>query len=263
MSKNIELIKSLIEQIKTLNYGVSDELDAFQRRAKMIVGIVFGESHNYVSEMSNMAFTPRMLTSRSFTTDELIRSWQRGIRNSTNLLNTMIEELELRAKFENKPVGLQSQPRETFSNRIFVVHGRNEEMKQTVSRTIEKLGLEPVILHEQANKGNTVIEKFEEYSDVGFAVVLLSGDDKGYLKAQTSKSSKTRARQNVIFEMGFFIGKLGRKQVLLLLETDVERPSDIDGLVYTAYDGTDGRWRLELVRELKICGYDVSADKLL
>ena len=148
------------------------------------------------------------------------------------------------------------------SNRLFVVHGHNDEMKQAVALTLAKLGLKPIILHEQANKGLTIIEKFEDYADVGFAIVLLSGDDKGYVKSESPKNAKSRARQNVIFEMGYFIGRLGRNRVLLLLEQGVERPSDIDGVVYTAYDSADGVWRTELFKELKACGYDVDANKL-
>ena len=89
-------------------------------------------------------------------------------------------------------------------------------MKQAVARTVERLGLEAVILHEKSNRGQTLIEKIERYFDVGFAVVLLSPDDTGYANAEGPKSARPRARQNVILELGYFAGKLGRENVVAL-----------------------------------------------
>jgi len=150
------------------------------------------------------------------------------------------------------------------SNRIFIVHGHDEAMKQAVARTVEKMGFETIILHEKPSEGRTIIEKFTDYSDVSFAIVLLSPDDVAYPKDQSPKEAKLRARQNVIFELGFFIGKLGRNRVLVLYqeEKNFEMPSDYSGVLYTPYDDS-GRWQFDLVKELKACGYDVDANKLL
>jgi predicted nucleotide-binding protein len=150
------------------------------------------------------------------------------------------------------------------SKRIFIVHGRSKDMKEAVARVLEKLGLEPIILHEKPNKGRTLIEKFTDYSDVGFAVVLLSADDMGYQEGHSPEEAKPRARQNVIFELGFFIGKLGRERVVPLYRKlkAFELPSDYDGVVYTPYDLL-GAWKTELVRELRACGYEVDANKLI
>jgi len=119
-------------------------------------------------------------------------------------------------------------------------------------------------LHEKLSEGRTIIEKFTNYSDVSFAVVLLSPDDMAYPKDQTPENAKPRARQNVIFELGFFIGKLGRNRVLVLYqeEKNFEMPSDYSGVSYTPYDNS-GRWKFNLVKELKVCGYNVDANKLL
>lgn len=147
-----------------------------------------------------------------------------------------------------------------LTNKIFIVHGHNNEIKQTLARTLMQLKLEPIILHEQAEKGRTIIEKFEENSsDVNFAIILLTADDEGKSKRETDY--KTRARQNVVFEMGYFIGKLGRKKVFLLIENGVDKPGDLDGIVYVPIDDADG-WKLKLVRELKVAGYHVTADNL-
>jgi predicted nucleotide-binding protein len=149
------------------------------------------------------------------------------------------------------------------ANKVFVVHGHDGEMKQYVARVLDKLGLNPVILHEQNNAGKTIIEKFIDNSDVSFAVVLLSPDDKGYPASASAKSAKSRARQNVILELGFFIGKLGRDRVFTLKQSnDLEIPSDFAGVLYTLFDSA-GQWRFELVRELQAAGYAVDANKLL
>ncbi|MBP1083492.1 TIR domain-containing protein [Bacillus capparidis] len=140
-------------------------------------------------------------------------------------------------------------------------------MKQAVARTIEKLGLESIILSEQDDEGFTVIEKFEKHaSDCNYAVVLLSPDDIGFKRSeQQPLLNNFRARQNVILELGYFIGKLSRKNVLALLKDDpsgqLEIPSDIVGVIYTQFDISNG-WKLNLVKGLKSSGYNVSADNL-
>jgi predicted nucleotide-binding protein len=149
------------------------------------------------------------------------------------------------------------------TNKVFIVHGHNEEMKQTVARTVEKLGLESIILHEQANQGKTIIEKFEKHSyEASFAIVLLSSDDKGCTVNYFPAAAKFRARQNVILELGYFIGKLGRERVLVIYKEskDFELPSDITGVLYISYDKN---WKFELVKELQACGYKVDANKIL
>lgn len=151
------------------------------------------------------------------------------------------------------------------SNRVFIVHGHDDAMKEAVARTLTKLGLDPIILHEQANEGKTIIEKFEKWSDVGFALVLMSPDDLAFPKtADVKKDTPTfRARQNVIFELGYFIGTLGRERVLVLQKDGVESLSDYSGVLYEKYDNSSGPWRFRLVQELQAQGYDdVSADML-
>lgn len=136
------------------------------------------------------------------------------------------------------------------SGKVFVVHGRNETFRESVARYIEKLGLTPIILHEKPNAGRTIIEKFVHFSDVSFAVVILTGDDRGGIATESHEQYQTRARQNVIFELGFFIAKLGRANVCALYESGVELPSDYDGVVFIEIDKA-GAWRLQLAREMK------------
>lgn len=147
-----------------------------------------------------------------------------------------------------------------LSNNIFIVHGHDERVKLDTARTIEKLGLNPIILSEQPNQGQTIIEKFELHSDVGFAVILLTADDLG--KVKTDEEDKYRARQNVIIEMGYFIGKLGRSKVFPLYEEGVELPSDLHGVLYVPIDNA-GSWKFRLAKELNASGYDVNVKNIL
>ena len=159
----------------------------------------------------------------------------------------------------------KSEHTEKFSaSRVFIVHGRDEAMKESVARVIEKLNLEAIILHEQAELGRTIIEKFTQCSDVGYALVLLSPDDFAYPRNSTPEKGKYRARQNVILELGYFIGKLGRERVMALNKGDenFEIPTDFAGVVYTQFDANE-KWKFKLVKELKAHGYKVSADQLL
>ncbi|MEQ8552200.1 MAG: nucleotide-binding protein [Cyclobacteriaceae bacterium] len=174
-------------------------------------------------------------------------------------LRSKIELLKTSEKESN--LVIQELNKEESSNlKVFIVHGHNDTVKLEVARTVEKLGLKPVILHEQANQGQTIIEKFEKNSNVGFAIALLTCDDLG--KPKTSEKEHYRARQNVILELGFFIGRLGRNRVFPLYESGVELPSDLSGVVYNLLDDA-GRWKFDLVRELKEAGYPVDANKIL
>jgi Predicted nucleotide-binding protein containing TIR-like domain len=144
---------------------------------------------------------------------------------------------------------------------VFMIHGHNTSVKESVARFIEKLGLKAIILHELPNQGNTIIEKFELHAEVAFAIALVTGDDEAR-EAGSGTDLRKRARQNVIFEFGFFVGKLGRAHVCALLEEGVEVPSDYQGVVYIPLD-PGGNWKLMLVRELKVAGFDVDANRAI
>lgn len=154
---------------------------------------------------------------------------------------------------------------QTDTKKVFVIHGRDEGTREMIANFLRQLEIEPVILSEQSNQGLTIIEKFEKHANVGFAVALLTPDDIGALKGTRSKSNP-RPRQNVIFELGFFIGKLGRKHVCALTkekeEVEIEIPADYSGVLYIELDKSSG-WKLKLCRELKAAGYDVDANRIV
>ena len=141
---------------------------------------------------------------------------------------------------------------------VFIIHGRDDGTKETVARFISQLGLNPIILHEQPNQGQTIIEKFERHAEVTFAIALLTPDDTGSL-SEDEPSLKPRARQNVIFELGYFTGKLGRPRVCALTKGTVEIPSDYYGVLYIPLDES-GAWRMKLVQELKNAGFEIDAN---
>jgi predicted nucleotide-binding protein len=146
-------------------------------------------------------------------------------------------------------------------SKVFLVHGHDESAKESTARFLERLSLEAIILHEQPNAGRTIIEKVERYAEVAFAVVLLTPDDIGG-KQGSETDLKPRARQNVILELGYFLGRLGRTHVAALIKGDVETPSDYDGVAYIHLDQT-GAWKFELARELKAAGLNVDLNDVI
>jgi predicted nucleotide-binding protein len=128
-----------------------------------------------------------------------------------------------------------------LSNRVFVVHGRDDLAKNELERLLREMGLDPVVLHRQPDGGKTVIEKFEQHADVGFAFILLTPDEYAYLAEEHEKPShertvEARARPNVIFEFGYFIGRLGRERTCCLYRGDVQLPSDLSGIIYKRFE---------------------------
>ena len=168
------------------------------------------------------------------------------VRRQISHLQSIIGRLDL---YDEPSSSAEPQGEAAVSSRVFLVHGHDDSSKETVARFLEKLKLEVIILHEQPNQGRTVIEKFEDHSDVGFAVVLLTADEEASTY-RSPDSKEIRPRPNVVLELGYFIGKLGRPRVCPLLAPGVAPPSDIHGVVYLPLD-LDGDWRVTLARELK------------
>jgi predicted nucleotide-binding protein len=145
-----------------------------------------------------------------------------------------------------------------MSREVFVVHGHDDATKVKVARLLERLDFQPVILHERPNEGLTIIEKFEKHAGkASFAVVLLTPDDVGC--AESEGKTKPRARQNVILELGYFIGRLGRSRVCVLYTPGVELPSDILGVVYTPLDPS---WEFSVAKELRAAGFAIDMNRL-
>jgi predicted nucleotide-binding protein len=174
-----------------------------------------------------------------------------GKRRALTLMNQAIRSLEERLA-DYVPVEQVELTNGPPSKDVFVVHGHDDEFKREVADVLRRAGLTPVILHEQPNGGKTIIEKFEKHGGgAGFAVVLLTPDDVG---GPSADQLHPRARQNVIGEMFWFAGKLGRSKVCALKKGELEVPSDFAGVVYTPVDER-GAWKTDLLKELQTAGY--------
>lgn len=204
----------------------------------------------------------RMITGYIPTLKEVVAGYKDGIERVVINLETLkgILEEQVADAAQEPGHGLTSDDLCDGARRIFVVHGLDNEMKATVARFIKQLDFEPIILHEQASSGDTIIEKLERNSDVSYAIVLLSPDDVGAVESKKDEL-QYRARQNVVLELGYFIGKLGRSHVFTLVRKQVEFPSDFQGVVYVPFDGED--WKLRLIKELKHLGFEVDANKAI
>lgn len=145
-------------------------------------------------------------------------------------------------------------------DKVFIVHGHDEITKIQTARFIENLGLEAIILQEQPSSGKTIIEKIEEYTNVGYGIVLYTPCDVGATKDRKDNLNQ-RARQNVVLEHGFLMGKLGRQNICALVKGDIEKPSDISGIVYLPIDELGG-WKYKLANEMKQSGYEIDTNKI-
>ena len=244
----------------------SPEFEKWERNATLAIDNVFGEGSSQSNE-----FLQKIPRENEFLDDSgKFNGYGRGLRSLTSLLESMIEEVSEYWEDESlelAPPPVQEDPTAEYGNRppttkeIFIVHGKDDEAKKMVAGFLSQSGLNPVILHEQPNQGQTIIEKFEHHAQVGFAVVLLTPDDVGALQGNETNLNP-RARQNVVLELGYFLGLLGRERVCALKKGDVEVPSDYDGVVYIPLDDA-GDWKGQLVREIKNARLDVDANRAL
>ncbi|WP_422703160.1 TIR domain-containing protein [Enterobacter kobei] len=168
---------------------------------------------------------------------------------TSSLVVPFIRDYQLYVENQHDPEPAVFRP---VSRKIFIVHGHDNDALQSVARFISRIGLEEIILSERPDGSRTVIEKFEaESGDVSFAIVLMTPEDSG--NALVSESTRLRARQNVLYELGYFAGKLGRGKVLVLRKGDIEIPSDLAGVLYTELD-EHGGWKRKLLNELSYAG---------
>jgi predicted nucleotide-binding protein len=195
-------------------------------------------------------------TDPSFPT--LVKEYKDGVQRRLTGLRSIFRRLELFSAPDGETPSQQRQAPDR-GNGVFLVHGQNNEAKQEVARFLERLNVGVTVLHEQADMGRTIIEKFEDHASVGYAIVLLTADDVGGRRT-TPNDLKPRARQNVILEMGYFLGALRRTHVCALLEDGVEVPSDLSGVLYVPLDSA-GAWKLRLAKEMKAAGIAVDLNQ--
>ena len=228
------------------------EFMAWQLNAKRLLNKRFGKDGIEMSTFLGISFYNPVI---SFNTTEAeehridVQTCHKGLKQAKAIFQTYLDEL---SEDDSAPKTVQT----VNYSKVFIVHGHDGELKESVARIIEKQGIEAIILSEQANQGKTIIEKFEIYSDVGGAICLYTADDIG--RANAESSDHFRARQNVVFETGYFIGKLGRDHIVILADKGIEMPSDLSGVVRT----NTGNWQFELLKEMKAMGYVIDLNLL-
>ena len=228
----------------------SPEFQKWCRDAMVAISYAFGEDSRYVTEFKKINFLPIAFASNVKT--DWDGPYRRGVRFAEATLRSMVEEVE--EYWDEDPTTPAGKA--LIGTKVFLIQGRDEAARSDVARFLERLGLEVVILAEQPSGGRTIIEKVEAHDEVGYAVALLTPDDVG--SALGDDAVQPRARQNVIFELGYFIGRLGRERVCALTKGQPEIPSDYSGVVYIPMADA---WTMELIKELKAAGLDVDANK--
>lgn len=254
-----EKLKGIIDEIDDLiSHHVRSFAPAFEAwhtKAERFLIKKYGKDSLEHKKFCDTHFAPLIWCGQDEDEDARIsiKCCAEGLRSCKAVFETYLEDIVEENKATPQVV---SNTLPSNMDRIFIVHGHDGELKQSVARIIEKQGIEAIILSEQANKGRTIIEKFEDYSDVGGAICLFTADDYGRAKKDITDS--TRARQNVVLETGYFMGKLGRDHVVLLADKGIEMPSDLSGVVYT----NTAKWEIDLLKELKEIGYTIDFNKL-
>ena len=185
--------------------------------------------------------------------DEQQRIWcSNGLKATIPTFEELLSDLD--EDDENTP----KNDSKINNNKVFIVHGHNGELKYKTAELLRKLGIEPIILHDQPNSCRTIIEKIEDFgSEASAAIILFTPDDVG--KAVSENETKTRGRQNVVFEAGYFMGLLGRNNTILIKsDNSIELPGDLDGIVYS-----DSANEFMIAKELKSMGFDIDLNKIL
>lgn len=257
LSRKLQLLD---EQAAASNDGMPDDFTDWKNETDVVLRSVMGEESPIYRKFRAVRYSPMAFTAGT----DFAPYKREGVRKVASLLKAAKRELELAeeskqsalaASVENI-IDVSDKGAADSHGRIFIVHGHDEAKKFQLARFLKDLtGHDPVILHEQSNNGAVLIEKLEESAEsTGFAVVLLTADDLGRSKKETQ--DKPRGRQNVVFELGFFMGALGRKKVAVLMDEGVEEPGDVKGLVYTTLDAA-GAWKTTIAREVESSGITV------
>ena len=232
-AKALERLRRALDAISALKQCQPDSpaFKKWRRDTEIAIVNTFDKKERHIADFKGVDYGHGEWSSEI--TDNQQRDYWKGLDSATAVLESMIDEVKEYWEDENgTPIPSETHDTEQINtNEVFIIHGRDDGAKQTVARFLETLDLKPAILHERPDGGRTIIEKFEQNAEVGFAVALLTPDDVGAGKGEES-SFNPRARQNVIFEFGYFIGKLDRKRVCALVKGHVEKPSDYDGVLY-------------------------------
>ncbi len=254
-----ERLKELHTEAESASYAWTDsgKLTEWRQKVQSALRRLFGDDCNQLKAFNDVLYSP-LVFSTGTSDSTFHKSFMNGMKRARAIIRSVIQEYE---DYELRPGPTSKMPTDgnvTATRKVFVVHGHDNEMKEAVARFLERIDFEPIILHEQASGGDTIIEKFERHANVSYAVILLSPDDVGAVKIK-SDELHPRARQNVVLELGYFVGRLGRSHVCPLVRGPLEVPSDFHGVVYIPFEGES--WKIHLVKELKHLEFEIDANK--
>lgn len=252
-----ELIKKQIGQIDGLLQLRYDDpaVRKWDNMTEQILIKTFGKPHDNLSDFTSARHGGAILMAGD---DYAFQEQYKGnLQECKKLLEGFIEQLDIFSGPTPAEEVIEKEIGKLLSKKIFIVHGHDEQARSELALILTRLGLEPIILHEKPSEGMTLIEKLEKHSDVGFAFILLTPDDVGE-SIENKDNLKPRARQNVVFEFGLFVGKIGRNRVCCLYKGNTELPSDLHGLVYLPFEKSVNEIQLDIVKELRAAGYEVN-----
>ena len=257
--KHLQELRERTPQVRAAGRG-SPEFEQWREESLVAIRHAFTENSDHWRTFKSIGFSPMVWPT---TNSEIQRSFERGLGAADAKLKAMITEVKEYWPSEPRNDAARLAARtgvsDTNNREVFVIHGHDEAAKHELAGFLRQLDLDPVILGEKPSKGKTIIEKFDEYAAVSYAVALLTADDVGSQRHESA--ARPRARQNVIFELGYFIGRHGRNRVCALTKGEPEIPSDYAGVMYIPMDSGD--WRIPLFRELKAAGFDIDANKVI
>lgn len=252
MTTKQERLQAVIDAAKD---GNPDDFEGWKAEAGVVLRHAVGPDDPLVAQFGKARYGLSLVTERT-TSADYAAARRRGVLQAVAKLQAAITQVNLLEEAQSSdPLAGATR------TQIFIVHGHDDGLKETVARFLAKLtGNEPVILHEQVSAGDTIMEKLERFASTArYAVVLATPDDVG--RAKDDVDLLPRARQNVILELGYFFAALGRSNVALLYKPGVERPGDTDGIVHIAVDDA-GAWKISLLKEIEAAGIDVDRNAL-
>ena len=237
-----------IDELKNKDSSSDSDFKAWKTDVQLCLSGLYGENSIQFKNFNSRHFSPMVIGGNT--------DWHKPYVRD---LETTKKEFERYiCDFEEEGINTNMGKNRTSNNKVFIVHGHDGELKEKVARRLEQQGIEAIIFSEQVNRGRTIIEKLEAYSDVNVAIILFTQDDLGVAKEEKG-NEKYRARQNVVFEAGYFMGYLGRENIIMIADENVEIPGDLSGMVYTTRDS----WEFEMLKELNAAGMKVNMNKLL
>ncbi len=256
MNQKKVVLLSLIEEVDNLisqSVTTSDySFRLWKSKVEKFMLTNYGANSEEYKKIMKIYYSPLVIT--SFTdNNDYAESCKDGMQTTKAYLESCLSDFD----GEGNDTMINNSCKSSDFSKVFIVHGHDGELKEAVARIVEKQGLKAVILREQISSSNTIIEKIEKYGNVSGAICLFTADDTA--KDGNGGEERYRARQNVVFEAGYFMGKLGRDRVVIIAEDGVELPGDLNGVVYT----NKNSWEIDVLKELNAMGYAIDLNKLL